>query len=232
MPMTTTMNFTIATIALVLAPISPATVLQPQSGGGGYGYGAGGGQQGAGNSQQGQQGQQGQPGQPGQPGQGAGYGGSGVTGETRNGVPWGVGYNHAGGEVSRTDSENAALAPEYHMNMVGPTAAAAVGSGGGPPIQNGETPGYVQAKFVTPYGNNVVMHHYGPGYPPPLGQAGGSSGGNGGGGGMSNGTVAGNRDMVNWGLTPSYYAEEMGNGAWFGSPSGNSPMPYIGGFND
>ena len=225
MPMTTTMNFTIATIALVLAPISPATVLQPQSGGGGYGYGAGGGQQGAGNSQQGQ-------GQQGQQGQGAGYSGSGVTGETRNGVPWGVGYNHAGGEVSRTDSENAALAPEYHMNMVGPTAAMAVGSGGGPPIQNGEAPGYVQAKFVTPYGNNVVMHHYGPGYPPPLGQAGGSSGGNGGGGGMSNGTVAGNRDMVNWGLTPSYYAEEMGNGAWFGSPSGNSPMPYIGGFND
>ncbi|MSR04471.1 MAG: hypothetical protein EXS04_02585 [Phycisphaerales bacterium] len=225
MPMTTTMNFTIATIALVLAPISPATVLQTQSGGGGYGYGAGGGQQGAGNSQQGQ-------GQRGQQGQGAGYGGSDVTGETRNGVPWGVGYNHAGGEVSRTDSENAALAPEYHMNMVGPTAAAAVGSGGGPPIQNGETPGYVQAKFVTPYGNNVVMHHYGPGYPPPLGQPGGSSGGNGGGGGMSNGTVAGNRDMVNWGLTPSYYAEEMGNGAWFGSPSGSSPMPYIGGFND
>ena len=28
------------------------------------------------------------------------------------------------------------------------------------------------------------------------------------------------------------HAEELGNGAWFGTPSGNSPMPYIGGFND
>jgi hypothetical protein len=208
MPMTTTMNFSFTALTLVLAPLSLATALHMQSGGGGYGYNSGGGQQ------------------------GAGYSGSGTTGETRNGVPWGVGYNHAGGEVSRTDSENAALAPEYHMNVIGTTATMAVGSGGGPPIQNGETPGYVQAKFVTPYGNNVVMHHYGPGYPPPMGQPGGSSGGNAAGGGIANGTVAGNRDLVNWGLTPSYYAEEMGNGAWFGSPSGSSPMPYIGGFND
>lgn len=222
--MNTTMNFPIVALALVCAPLMPATALHSQSGGGGYGYGAGGGQQGAGNSGQDQGQGQGQ-------GQGAGYSGYGNSDGSRNGVPRGVGYNNAGGELSRTDSENAALAPEYHMNMVGPTAAMAVGSGGGPPIQNGETPGYVQAKFVTPYGNNVVMHHYGPGYPPPMGQAGGSSGGNAG-GGMSNGTVAGNRDMVNWGLTPSYYAEEMGNGAWFGSPSGSSPMPYIGGFND
>jgi transcription initiation factor TFIID subunit TAF12 len=231
MPMTTTMNFSFTALTLVLAPLSLVTALHMQSGGGGYGYSSGGGQQGAGNSQQGQQQGQAQN-QAQNQGQGAGYSGSGTTGETRNGVPWGVGYNHAGGEVSRTDSENAALAPEYHMNVVGTTATMAVGSGGGPPIQNGETPGYVQAKFVTPYGNNVVMHHYGPGYPPPMGQPGGSSGGNAAGGGIANGTVAGNRDLVNWGLTPSYYAEEMGNGAWFGSPSGSSPMPYIGGFND
>jgi hypothetical protein len=179
----------------------------------------------------------------GQSSQGAGYGNAPVGGPqgngsqddgSVNGVPRGVGYNQQGGEMSRTAAEDAALAPEFHMHMVGPSAANAVGSGGGPVIPQGEeNPGYVQAKFVTPYGNATVMHHYGPGYPPPMGSFGGSSGGNaGGGGGAPNGTVAGNPGLVNWGLTPAWDAEEMGNGAWFGTPSGNSPMPYIGGFND
>jgi hypothetical protein len=35
-------------------------------------------------------------------------------------------------------------------------------------------------------------------------------------------------------MTPAWDAEEIGNGAWFGSAGSNSssPMPYIGGFND
>ena len=176
-----------------------------------------------------------------QPSQSAGYGnapgGGGQGGEqgdgSVNGVPRGVGYNQQGGEMSRMAAEQAALAPEYHMHVVGTNAAAAVGSGGGPAIQQGEeTPGYVQAKFVTPYGGATVMHHYGPGYPPPMGMGGGPNDGNASFSSAPNGTVAGNRDLVNWGLTPAWDREEMGNGAWFGNPSGNSPMPYIGGFND
>ncbi len=169
---------------------------------------------------------------------GYGYGGGGSGGGSGGGnggqpgaVPPGVGYNNPGGEVSRQDAENAALSSEYQMHMVGPTAAQGVGSGGGPPISDGRTPGYVQAKFVTPYGNSVVMHHYGPGYPPPMGTGGGPNDGNGG-GGVSNGTVAGNPGLVNWGTMSAWDREELGNGAWVGTPSSSNPMPYIGGFND
>ena len=120
------------------------------------------------------------------------------------------------------------------MHMVGPTAAQGVGSGGGPPIQQGgEVPGYVQAKFVTPYGNSTVMHHYGPGYPPPIGTTGDPNDGNA--SGMSaSGSVAGNAGMVNWGLTPAYTREELGNGVWFGGAAAGtaSPVPYVGSFND
>ena len=40
--------------------------------------------------------------------------------------------------------------------------------------------------------------------------------------------------MVNWGMTPAWTREEMGNGAWFGSASSGSgsPVPYVGTFND
>ena len=174
-------------------------------------------------------------------GSGVGYGGAngsaqgapgnGTAGDgSVGGVPQGVGYNQQAGMMSAKAMEQAALAPEYHLHMVGPTAKDAVGSGGGPPISDGRTPGYVQAKYVTPSGNAVVMHHYGPGFPPPLGQ-GDPNDGNGG-SFIANGTVAGNPDMVNWGLMPAWDREEMGNGAWFGSPQSNSPMPYVGGFND
>ncbi len=151
-----------------------------------------------------------------------------------NGLPPGVGYNNAGGELSRADLEQQATAPEYHLHMAGPTASDAVGSGGGPALTQGSpAPGYVQAKFVHPYGNAVVTHHYGPGYPPPMGTGGGPNDGNGA-GLIANGTVAGNPGLVNWGMTPAWDAEEIGNGAWFGSAGSNSssPMPYIGGFND
>jgi hypothetical protein len=156
--------------------------------------------------------------------------------ETINGMPPGVGYNTGGGEISRQALQQAAIAPEYHMHMNGPTAADAVGSGGGPPIPpGGDQPGYVQAKFVTPYGNASVMHHYGPGYPPPIGTPGaGANDGNTWGGTINNGTVAGNPGMVNWGMTPAWTREEVGNGAWFGGASGGTgnPVPYVGSFND
>lgn len=154
--------------------------------------------------------------------------------QSANGLPPGVGYNNSGGELSRADLQAQAIAPEYHLHMAGPTAADAVGSGGGPALAaDSPAPGYVQAKFVHPYGNAVVTHHYGPGYPPPLGQGGGPNDGNAA-GLIANGTVAGNPDLVNWGMTPAWDAEEIGNGAWFGSAGSNSssPMPYIGGFND
>jgi len=227
--------FALLITTLGAAPAVPTATALPQN----VGYGGGGQMQG-GQAQGSGYGYS-------QPSQSAGYGnsqggnsqggnsqGGGFQGDgSVNGVPRGVGYNQQGGEMSRTAAEQAALAPEYHMHVVGTNAASAVGSGGGPAIQQGEeNPGYVQAKFVTPYGNATVMHHYGPGYPPPMGTGGGPNDGNGGGGGAPNGTVAGNRDLVNWGLTPAWDAEEMGNGAWFGNPSGNSPMPYIGGFND
>jgi hypothetical protein len=228
--------FALLMTTLGAAPAVPTATALPQN----VGYGGGGQMQGG--QAQGGQAQGGQAQGSGygysQPSQSAGYGNSQGGGfqddGSVNGVPRGVGYNQQGGEMSRKAAEDAALSPEFHMHMVGPNAANAVGSGGGPAIPQGEeNPGYVQAKFVTPYGNATVMHHYGPGYPPPLGSFGGSSGGNaGGGGGAPNGTVAGNRDLVNWGLTPAWDREEMGNGAWFGNPSGNSPMPYIGGFND
>lgn len=172
-------------------------------------------------------------------GSGIGYGGANGSAQgapaagsdgSVGGVPQGVGYNQQGGIMSGQAMEQAALAPEYNLHMVGPTAKDAVGSGGGPPITDGRTPGYVQAKYVTPSGNSVVMHHYGPGYPPPLGQ-GGPNDGNGG-SFIANGTVAGNPGMVNWGIMPAWDREELGNGAWIGSPQSNSPMPYVGGFND
>jgi len=201
-------------ILLAHAALSAAPAAQQGvgygGGGGGIGYGGGAPAQGA------------PAGQQPQPDRGAGYG--------IDSVPKGVGYNQQAGAMSAQAMQTAALAPEYHLHMVGPTAAQAVGSGGGPPITDGRTPGYVQAKYVTPTGNAVVMHHYGPGYPPPLGQ-GGPNDGNAG-SFIANGTVAGNPDMVNWGLMPAYDREELGNGAWIGTPQGNSPMPYIGGFND
>lgn len=197
----------VVAVLLACAPLAGA----PQQQGVGYGSGGGGvGYGGASGSAQGAP-------------AGAGDGSVG-------GVPQGVGYNQQAGIMSGQSMEQAALAPEYHLHMVGPTAKDAVGSGGGPPITDGRTPGYVQAKYVTPSGNAVVMHHYGPGFPPPLGQ-GDPNDGNGG-SFIANGTVAGNRDMVNWGLMPAWDREEMGNGAWIGSPQSNSPMPYIGGFND
>jgi hypothetical protein len=202
----------IVAVLLACAPLAGAPQQQGVGyggGGGGAGYGGGaGGNAGGGN---------------------VGYGGSGNDGSV-GGVPQGVGYNQQGGIMSGQAMEQAALAPEYHLHMVGTTAKDAVGSGGGPPITDGRTPGYVQAKYVTPTGNAVVMHHYGPGYPPPLGQ-GGPNDGNGG-SFIANGTVAGNPDMVNWGLMPAWDREELGNGAWIGSPQSNSPMPYVGGFND
>ena len=166
--------------------------------------------------------------------QGVGYGaqqpsGGGIGSD----LPPGVGYNNPGGELSRADLERQALAPAYHIHAVGTTAAQAVGTGGGPPIQDGEQPGYVQAKFVTPYGNATVMHHYGPGYPPPIGMPGGATGGGGLSGGA--GTVAGNPNMVNWGMTPAWTREELGNGVWFSGASGVSsgnPVPYVGSFSD
>lgn len=169
-----------------------------------------------------------------QSGGGFGYGGAngrpaGQQADTMAGSPPGVGYNQGGGEVSAQASEAAALTGEFHVHMVGTTAAQAVGSGGGPAITNGRNPGYVQAKYVTPTGNAVTMHHYGPGYPPPLGQGGPNDGNP---GMASTGTVAGNPGLVNWGLMPAWDREELGNGAWVGNPTGNSPMPYIGGFND
>jgi hypothetical protein len=222
--------FALLMTTLGAAPAVPAATALPQN----VGYGGGG-------QMQGDQAQGSGYGY-GQSSQGAGYGnsqGGGFEGGgsqddgSVNGVPRGVGYNQQGGEMSRTAAENAALAPEFHMHMVGPSATNAVGSGGGPAIPQGEeNPGYVQAKFVTPYGNATVMHHYGPGYPPPMGMGGGPNDGNASFSSAPNGTVAGNRDLVNWGLTPAWDREEMGNGAWFGTPSGNSPMPYIGGFND
>ncbi len=159
---------------------------------------------------------------------------AGSMGQSANGVPPGVGDNNSGGELSRADLQQQALAPEYHLHMAGPTASDAVGAGGGPALQEGSpSPGYVQAKFVHPYGNAVVTHHYGPGYPPPMGTGGGPNDGNAA-GLIANGTVAGNPGLVNWGMTPAWDAEEIGNGAWFGSAGSNSssPMPYIGGFND
>ncbi|MFM1936523.1 MAG: hypothetical protein RI990_1482 [Planctomycetota bacterium] len=210
-PVTTWLGFT-AAIAVAAGSVTAA-----QQAGGGFGYGGPGGQ----------------PQSPAQSGGGIGYGGSGGGDGSINGVPPGVGYNTAGGELSRADLEQQALAPEYHFHMAGPTSADAVGAGGGPPLAPGvAAPGYVQAKFVHPYGNAMVAHHYGPGYPPPIGEGGNFANG---GGLVANGTVAGNPDLVNWGLTPAWTREEIGNGAWFGSagsmPS-SSPVPYVGSFND
>jgi hypothetical protein len=118
--------------------------------------------------------------------------------------------------------------------MAGPTAEQAVGSGGGPPIEGGEQPGYVQAKFVTPYGNATVTHHYGPGYPPPIGTTGDPNDGNASSINAS-GSVAGNPGLVNWGTTPAWTREEMGNGVWFagaGGQASSSPVPWVGSFND
>ena len=140
-------------------------------------------------------------------------------------TPPGVGYNVQGGEMSRQTSQKAALASDYHIHFAGATAADAAGAGGGPPLGQGETqPGYVQAKFVHPYGNAVVSHHYGPGYPPPLGTPGtGPNDGNGAGLNAYSSAVAGDPGLVNWGLTPAYTAEEIGNGAWFG-PGGSGTV--------
>ena len=197
---------TLASAAIALAAWSAAG----SSGQSGYGYGASNGQVGYGNQSSGAAG-----------------------GGTVNGMPPGVGYNNPGGEISRQALEQAAMAPEYHLHMSGPTAADAVGTGGGPAISGGEQPGYVQAKFVTPYGNATVMHHYGPGYPPPIGMGGGPNDGNSA-SLIANGTVAGNPGLVNWGMTPAWTREEIGNGAWFGSAGqgSGSPVPYVGSFND
>jgi hypothetical protein len=216
MPMRTNSTSTSVTCALIALSAGLTAAALAQSGGG-YGYGGG------------------------QAGPGGRIGGKvddgdQAGGRTINGMPPGVGYNTGGGEISRQALQQAALAPEYHMHMNGPTATDAVGSGGGPPIPpGGDQPGYVQAKFVTPYGNASVMHHYGPGYPPPIGTAAaGPNDGNTWGGTIANGTVAGNPGMVNWGMTPAWTREEMGNGAWFGSASSGSgsPVPYVGTFND
>jgi hypothetical protein len=166
-------------------------------------------------------------------GYGAGTGGGGG-GTDVNGVPAGVGYNNPGGEISRQALQQAATAPEQHFHMAGPTAEQAVGSGGGPPIEGGEQPGYVQAKFVTPYGNATVQHHYGPGYPPPIGTTGDPNDGNASSINAS-GSVAGNPGLVNWGTTPAWTREEMGNGVWFagaGGQASSSPVPWVGSFND
>jgi hypothetical protein len=200
----------LALSAALAAFAAPAAMAQS-----GYGYGAG---TGGGN----------------EAGNGAANAGSGTQSDL-NGMPPGVGYNNPGGEISRQALQQAALAPEYHFHMHGPTASDAVGTGGGPPIaEGGEQPGYVQAKFVTPYGNATVMHHYGPGYPPPLGTSGGPNDGNPS-NIYANGTVAGNPGLVNWGATPAWTREELGNGVWFagaGSQTSGSPVPYVGSFND
>lgn len=208
--MDTAASASLAAFVTVASALAAAPIAQEPAHGAGYGYGASARPQSGG-------------------GAGYGYGAAGqtphrVTGgqpSDRYDTPPGVGYNTGGGEMSRRQSEQAALSPEYHMHLAGPTAAAAVGSGGGPPITEGEQPGYVQAKFVTPYGNAVVMHHYGPGYPPPMGTPG--VGPNDGNGASSTATVAGDPDLVNWGLTPAYTAEEIRNGAWFG-PGGSGTV--------
>ena len=121
--------FALLMTTLGAAPAVPAATALPQN----AGYGGGGQMQG-GQAQGGQA--QGSGYGYGQSSQGAGYGnsqGGGVQGDgSVNGVPRGVGYNQQGGEMSRTAAENAALAPEFHMHMVGPSATNAVGSGGGP----------------------------------------------------------------------------------------------------
>lgn len=196
-------------LAAAAAAVAGTCTLATQGQSGGYGYGAG---------------QQ----------QSVGYGGAQQSQSGGGDLPPGVGYNNPGGELSRADLEQQAVAPEMHVHMVGSTAAGAVGVGGGPPIdQGGQQPGYVQAKFVTPYGNATVSHHYGPGYPPPLGQPGGGTGGGGLGG--TSGNVAGNPGLVNWGTIPAYTREELGNGVWFAGASGVSggnAVPYVGSFND
>ncbi|MFO0783793.1 MAG: hypothetical protein U0636_08910 [Phycisphaerales bacterium] len=161
-------------------------------------------------------------------GGGYGYGGSGG-GVGANGQAYGY---TSGGEMSAQASEAAALAPAYHFHQVGTTSAQAVGSGGGPPLSSDETPGYVQAKFVTPTGTSYVNHCYRRGMPPPLGRGGPNDGNPAGGNYIANGTVAGNPGLVNWGLTPSYEAEESGNWAGLGQQGSDNPMPYVGSFND
>jgi hypothetical protein len=212
LPMPTIAKPVHATRTLLFAALASAAWLAAGSAGqSGYGYGA----------------------QSGQVGYGSGQSGGSNPAGTVNGMPPGVGYNNPGGELSRQALQQAALAPEYHLHMAGPTAADAVGSGGGPAVADGPQPGYVQAKFVTPYGNATVMHHYGPGYPPPIGMAGPNDGNAA--SLVANGTVAGNPGMVNWGLTPAWTREEIGNGAWFGGASGvasGNPVPYVGSFND
>jgi hypothetical protein len=138
-------------------------------------------------------------------GYGAGTGGGGG-GTDVNGVPAGVGYNNPGGEISRQALQQAATAPEQHFHMAGPTA----------------------------YGNATVQHHYGPGYPPPIGTTGDPNDGNASSINAS-GSVAGNPGLVNWGTTPAWTREEMGNGVWFagaGGQASSSPVPWVGSFND
>lgn len=145
----------------------------------------------------------------------------------------GGGFSQGGGEMSAADSRAAAAAPSWHFHMSGTTAAQAVGSGGGPPADpNRPAPGYVQAKYVMPTGASFTAHHYATGMPPPLGMGGPNDGNAANANYIANGTVAGNPGLVNWGLTPAWDREELGNGAWLGQQGSANPMPYIGGFND
>ncbi len=154
-------------------------------------------------------------------------------GQTGSPPPQSYGYGGQGGEMSGAASRAAAAAPSWHIHMNGTTSAQAVGSGGGPPVPAGQpAPGYVQAKFVMPTGGSFATHHYAAGMPPPLGQGGPNDGNPANSNYIANGTVAGNPGLVNWGLTPSYEAEEAGNWAGLGQQGSDNPLPYIGGFND
>lgn len=167
---------------------------------------------------------------------------SGFSGSGRTAQPSGFSDNRQAtqpsgfsqsGEMSAAASEAAAAAPQWHFHMTGTTAAQAVGSGGGPPADpNRPAPGYVQAKYVMPTGVAFTAHHYARGMPPPLGMGGPNDGNAANANYIANGTVAGNPGLVNWGLTPAWDREELGNGAWLGQQGSANPMPYIGGFND
>lgn len=160
--------------------------------------------------------------------------GGGATGGgfSQNGGATGGGFSQ-GGEMSAAASQAAAAAPSWHFHMSGTTAAQAVGSGGGPPADPSKpAPGYVQAKYVMPTGVSFAAHHYATGMPPPLGMGGPNDGNAANANYIANGTVAGNPGLVNWGLTPAWDREELGNGAWLGQQGSANPMPYIGGFND
>ena len=123
--------FALLMTTLGAAPAVPTATALPQN----VGYGGGGQAQGGQGSGYGYS----------QPSQSAGYGnsqggnsqGGGFQGDgSVNGVPRGVGYNQQGGEMSRMAAEQAALAPEYHMHVVGTNAASAVGSGAALSIQH------------------------------------------------------------------------------------------------